>query len=104
MAGLYWRRAHGLAVTIGLLTGLALWFYCGVLPAVLTADNALLVAGPLGIDWLRPMNLLGIAGDQRLAYATAWSLGVNATALVLLLPLVDPNQKALPPRSKFRLS
>ena len=92
LAGLYWRQAHGLAVTIGLLAGLVLWFYCGVLPAVLVPDNALLVAGPLGIEWLRPMNLLGVAGEHRLAYATAWSLGVNATVLVLFSLVLKPSQ------------
>lgn len=84
LAGLYWRRAHGAAVIVGLLLGLALWFYCGVLPAVLPAQAPLLVDGPFSAEWLRPMGLFGISGEQRLSYATAWSLVVNTSALVIL--------------------
>lgn len=91
LAGLYWKRAHGLAVIFGLLAGLTLWFYCGVLPAILAADNPILLAGPLGIDWLRPMNLLGISGQSQLAYATAWSLGVNVLSLVGMSLFLKPS-------------
>ena len=45
-------------------------------------DAPLLQSGPLGIDWLRPMNLFGISGENRLAYATGWSLSCNLLALV----------------------
>ena len=82
LAGLYWRRAHGVAAIAGLLIGLSLWFYCAVLTAVLPVDAPLLQSGPLGIDWLRPMNLFGISGENRLAYATGWSLSCNLLALV----------------------
>jgi Na+/proline symporter/signal transduction histidine kinase/CheY-like chemotaxis protein len=92
LAGLYWRRAHGMGVTVGLLAGLALWFYCGVLPVVLAPDAELLRLGPLGIEWLRPMGLLGIAGEHRLAYATAWSLGVNLLCMVALSMVLRPSR------------
>ncbi len=92
VAGLYWRRAHGVGVIAGLLAGLALWFYCAVVPAILSPDHALLLKGPLGIDWLRPMNLLGITGEHRLAYATGWSLGVNVLALLLLSRVLRPSR------------
>ena len=92
VAGLYWRRAHGAGVIAGLLAGLALWFYCAVLPAILSSDHSLLLHGPLGMDWLRPMNLLGITGEHRLAYATSWSLGVNVLALVVLSLVLKPSR------------
>ncbi len=92
LAGLYWRRAHGVGVTVGLLAGLALWCYCAVLPAILPADSALLLDGPLGISWLRPTQLLGLAGEHRLAYATTWSLGVNVLAVVTLSLLLRPSR------------
>lgn len=91
LAGLYWRRAHGVAAIIGLLAGLALWFYSGLLPAILPADAALMISGPLGIDWLRPMHLLGTSGEYRLAYATAWSLGVNSLALMVFSLALRPS-------------
>ncbi len=91
LAGLYWRKAHGVGVTTGLLAGLALWFYCGVLPAILPPDSALLIAGPLGLEWLRPMDLFGVAGEHRLAYATGWSLGVNLFSMVTLSLVLRPS-------------
>ncbi len=91
LAGLYWKRAHGLAVIFGLLAGLTLWFYCGVLPVILATDNPILLSGPLGINWLRPMNLLGISGQSQLAYATAWSLGVNILSLVGMSLFLKPS-------------
>ena len=92
LAGLYWRKAHGMGVTSGLLAGLALWFYCGVMPAILPADSSLLVAGPLGVEWLRPMNLFGVEGEHRLAYATTWSLGINVLSMVVLSLLLRPSR------------
>ena len=91
LAGLYWRKAHGIGVIVGLLAGLLLWFYCALLPAILPPDSPLLLRGLLDIGWLRPMHLLGISGEHRLAYATAWSLGVNVLALVSLSWLLRPS-------------
>ena len=91
LAGLYWRRAHGVAVTLGLLAGLGLWFYCAVLPAQLPPGSALLDAGPLGIEWLAPVSLFGSADGARLTHATAWSLGVNAGLLVVLSLVLTPS-------------
>ncbi|GAB5414888.1 MAG: PAS domain-containing hybrid sensor histidine kinase/response regulator [Congregibacter sp.] len=84
IAGLYWRRAHGLAVTFGLLTGLLLWFYCLVLPAVLPEQNAFLHLGPLGLRWLSPTNLFAWQSSSPLTYATVLSLGVNILLLISL--------------------
>tara|TARA_R110002110_G_scaffold406421_1_gene626478 strand:- start:312312 stop:315854 length:3543 start_codon:yes stop_codon:yes gene_type:complete len=95
IAGLYWRRAHGGAVIAGLLAGIFLWFYCGVLPAILPADSAFLAHGPMSLAWLRPMHLLGVNGDSTLAYATGWSLGVNTLCVLLLSLLLKPSQADL---------
>ncbi len=92
LAGLYWRRAHGVGVIAGLLSGLFIWFYCAVLPAVLPAGNALFLDGPLGIGWLSPINLFGVFSEHRLAYATFWSLGLNILALAGLSLLLRPSQ------------
>ncbi len=91
LAGLYWRRAHGRGVLIGLCLGIATWFYCAVLPAVLPESHALLTAGPLGIDWLRPLNLFGLEGESRLAYATVWSLGLNSLSMALFSLALNPS-------------
>jgi Na+/proline symporter/signal transduction histidine kinase/ActR/RegA family two-component response regulator len=91
LAGLYWRKAHGIGVIVGLLVGLVLWFYCAVLPAVYPADTGLLQHGLLGVDWLRPMHLFGFEGENRLAYATTWSLGLNTLCLILLSLVLRPS-------------
>ena len=92
LAGLYWRRANGVGAIVGLLLGLVLWFYCAVLPSVLPQSALLLTDGPLGIAWLAPLNLFGILGEHRLAYATCWSLSLNTLALVLLSMWLRPSQ------------
>lgn len=92
LAGLYWRKAHGLAVIAGLLLGLLLWFYCGVLTAVLPADAGIVVSGPFGVEWLRPLSLFGFEAEHRLAYATGWSLCANSLALVGLSLLLRPSR------------
>lgn len=90
LAGLYWRRGHGLGVMVGLVFGLLLWFYCGVLPAVLPVNASLLVSGPLGIGWLSPLGLLGIESNGGLSYAVCWSLGVNTLLFFLSSMLLSP--------------
>ncbi len=92
IAGLYWRRAHGIAVMVGIVVGLLLWFYCALLPAILAPTDRLLTDGLLGIEWLRPMGLFGIEGESRLAYATAWSLSLNTLVLLVLSLLLRPSQ------------
>ncbi|EED32642.1 sensor histidine kinase, putative proline sensor PrlS [gamma proteobacterium NOR5-3] len=91
LAGLYWRRAHGVAITVGLAAGLMLWFYCMVLPQVLPDDSALRTAGPFGQLWLRPQSLLGWEGPGPLSYAALWSLGVNGTLVASLSWLFKPS-------------
>ncbi|MEE4277388.1 MAG: PAS-domain containing protein [Halieaceae bacterium] len=91
LAGLYWRRAHGVAVMVGLLAGLALWVYCLVLPTVLSAEHGLLQQGPFGLAWLRPDGLFGIESQAALSYATLWSLGVNGLFVVCLSFLLRPS-------------
>jgi Na+/proline symporter/signal transduction histidine kinase/CheY-like chemotaxis protein len=91
VAGLYWKNAHGLGVLFGLILGLGLWFYCGVLPAVMSPDNPLIAYGPLGISWLSPVNLFNISSTHRLSYASCWSLGVNLLAMIVMSRLLKPS-------------
>lgn len=91
IAGLYWRRAHGLGVIFGLLAGLGLWLYSAVLPMILAPEHALVDLGPFGVEWLRPLHLMGIHAESKLAYATAWTLGANISVLVALSLLLKPS-------------
>ena len=91
IAGIYWRGANGLAVTAGLVVGVFFWFYCGILPAILPAESLLMSQGPLAIEWLRPAQLLGFSSDHQLAYALAWSLGVNTLVMLVGSRLLGPS-------------
>ncbi len=119
VAGMYWRRAHGGAVTLGLVMGVGLWFYCGVLPALLPEQSPLMQHGLFNILWLRPEHLLGLTSEHPLAYATGWSLGVNSLLLVGLSLIFGPSaadfrqaqifinltqNNLLPPNTDFDLS
>jgi signal transduction histidine kinase len=101
LAGIYWRRAHGVAVVCGLTAGLVLWFFCLVLPQVLPAGSAVLRDGLLGQGWLRPDALFSMPGPGPLSYAAGWSLGVNCLLLVLLSLWLKPSAADMRQASVF---
>lgn len=84
LAGLYWTRGHSSGVLAGIITGTSLWFYCLLLPAILTDAHTLVVHGPWGIGWLAPQNLLGTGWLDPLSHGVIWSVGVNALMFVLV--------------------
>ncbi|GGJ96439.1 hybrid sensor histidine kinase/response regulator [Luteimonas terricola] len=87
IGGLYWRGASRQGVEAGLLLGFAMWIYTLLLPTLTEAgwfDDAWLLAGPFGIDWLRPRQLFGLAGWDPLTHGTFWSLLANIGALFLV--------------------
>lgn len=77
VAGLYWPRAHARGVLAGLLAGMALWFYCLLLPTLLTPVHPLVSLGPWGMGWLSPHNLFGSGWLDPLSHGVMWSLAVN---------------------------
>ncbi|MEO1613853.1 MAG: sodium:solute symporter, partial [Pseudomonadota bacterium] len=85
LLGVFWRGATRLGAIAGLTTGFALWLYTLYLPSF--GDGAVLAAGviadgPFGVGALRPYSLFGSGGDDPLVHATAWSVGINAAALI----------------------
>lgn len=95
LAGLYWRRAHGLAVLFGLAAGICLWFYCMVLPALLPAESALLQRGAFGIAALKPQALFAWEGASGVSYAVVISLGSNVLLLFFLSLVLTPSRADL---------
>jgi len=84
--GLYWRRAAGRAALWGVAAGFAGWFYTLVLPALAKAGvvgQGLLLHGPLGLQFLRPTDLLGLGLGDPVANAVLFSLGPNAVAFAV---------------------
>jgi PAS domain S-box-containing protein len=86
IAAVYWRGANRRGAIAGLTTGFAIWFYCLMLPVVLRGTGLLpgwLDTGPLGLTWLNPEALFGIAFDDALSHGVFWSLLFNLAALVI---------------------
>ncbi|PYE85759.1 ATP-binding protein [Pseudoroseicyclus aestuarii] len=88
LGGLFWRGATRRGAAAGLTCGFALWVWTLLLPGFEVLPARVMAEGPLGLGWLRPEALFGIAGIDPLLHAVLWSLGLNA-ALFILVSLVD---------------
>jgi Na+/proline symporter/nitrogen-specific signal transduction histidine kinase len=81
LAGMYWKGGTRNGALAGLGAGFVLWIWTLMLPSIAKSGwiPARFVAeGPFGIDWLRPEQLLGLAGMDNLTHALFWSLLVNS--------------------------
>lgn len=86
VAAAYWRGATRHGAMLGLTLGFAGWFYCLMLPVILRGTAVFpgwLEAGPLGIVWLRPEALFGMAFADPLSHGVFWSLLANVTGLLI---------------------
>jgi Na+/proline symporter/signal transduction histidine kinase len=97
LGGLYWRRGHAIGVYAGVGLGFVFWFYCLMLPQLVSVgvlDLTLLQQGAFGFSWLRPTALFGLELDP-LSHGVFWSLGLNLVAYVVfsLLHKADLNDK-----------
>ena len=77
--GLIWRHATARGAIGGMTVGILTWAYTLLLPTFV--DNAFLVAGPWGIDWLRPQHLFGMDLPP-LVHGVIWSLMLNIIATI----------------------
>ncbi|MEW5773185.1 MAG: ATP-binding protein [Thermodesulfobacteriota bacterium] len=86
LGGLFWTGAHRAGALLGLGSGMAVWSYTLLLPALAKSgwiSRDLLLSGPLGISLLRPEALLGLTGLDPLTHAVFWSLAANLGLFVL---------------------
>ena len=75
------------AILSGIACGVGVWAYVLFLPLALTALGFRpdwMSAGPLGLNWLAPENLFGLAGLEPLARAVITSLAVNVFVTLVL--------------------
>lgn len=87
IGGLYWRGASRSGAFAGLLAGALLWAYTLLLPELARGGwfgTAWIQAGPLGIEALRPHQLLGLQGWETLTHGVFWSLMVNIATFVFV--------------------
>lgn len=81
LAGMYWKGGTRQGALAGLGAGFALWAWTLMLPSIAKSGwipARFIAEGPFGIAWLRPEQLLGLAGLDNLTHALFWSLLVNS--------------------------
>lgn len=96
--GLVWRRATALGAIAGISTGFGVWSYTLLLPSFINSgwfSTDLLIAGPFGIEFLRPQhlfNIQGLLGDDLdpLSHGVLWSLLFNFAAYVVFSLIRQP--------------
>lgn len=91
LAGMYWKGGTRHGALAGLGAGFALWAWTLMLPSIAKSGwmpAGYIDQGPFGIAWLRPEQLLGLAGLDNLTHALFWSLLVN-TALYFGVSLLS---------------
>ena len=98
LGGMYWKGGTRAGALAGLSAGFALWVYTLMLPSIAKSgwmDDAFLRLGPLGIDWLRPEQLLGLSRLDALTHSLFWSLLANAGLYVAVSLWRRPSAREL---------
>jgi Na+/proline symporter/signal transduction histidine kinase/ActR/RegA family two-component response regulator len=92
IAAVSWPGASRAGVTGGLAAGFVVWLYTLLIPALVSDGGApaWLADGPLGIAWLAPQKLFGVAFPNSLSHGVFWSLGANVAVMVALSLLYRP--------------
>jgi Na+/proline symporter/signal transduction histidine kinase/CheY-like chemotaxis protein len=84
LGGLIWGRANARGALAGLVVGLILWAYTLLLPSLdspFLSVADLVERGPLGLTFLRPTALFGVALPP-LVHGVLFSLGANILAFI----------------------
>ncbi len=114
IGALVWSGGTARGVIGGMLAGTAVSAYTLLLPILVPHSSPLLTLGPLGIDALRPTDLLGV-DLAPLQQGVVWSLAINVCVFVALSLTRQPTAgerlqanifvraKAMTQASSFRL-
>ncbi|MEM9434957.1 MAG: ATP-binding protein [Pseudomonadota bacterium] len=90
MGALFWRGASRFGALTGVATGFVVWGYTLFFPAIGLFPDAMMAAGPLGLEALRPQALMGTGSLDPLVHAIFWSLFLNSALFVLVSLLSFP--------------
>ncbi|MFW2587830.1 ATP-binding protein [Sagittula sp. SSi028] len=94
LGGMFWRGATRVGALAGLTAGFCTWLYTLYIPSLgggALMPESWLVSGPLGIGWLHPEALFGVAGLDPLLHAVFWSLALNSFAFAISSMMTQPS-------------
>jgi signal transduction histidine kinase len=101
VGGIFWKRGTRRGALCGLAAGFAVWIYTLLLPAFARSGwlpIGFFESGPLGLEWLKPVALFGVAGLDPITHAMMWSMLANIGAYVGMSltasPSVDEHRQA----------
>ncbi len=86
IGGIFWRGATRIGAAFGLVIGLLVWVWTLFLPSFgvdAVISQAVMDAGPFGINWLRPQALFGISGMDPLVHSVMWSMLLNTSIFII---------------------
>ncbi|WP_411890744.1 ATP-binding protein [Yoonia sp. SDW83-1] len=86
IGGIFWRGATRIGAAFGLVIGLLVWVWTLFLPSFgvdSVISQAVMDAGPFGINWLRPQALFGISGMDPLVHSVMWSMLLNTSIFII---------------------
>ncbi len=86
IGGIFWRGATRIGAAFGLVIGLLVWVWTLFLPSFgvdAVVSQAVMDAGPFGINWLRPQALFGISGMDPLVHSVMWSMLLNTSIFII---------------------
>ncbi len=86
IGGIFWRGATRIGAAFGLVIGLLVWVWTLFLPSFgvdAVISQAVMDAGPFGINWLRPQALFGISGMDPLVHSVMWSMLLNTSTFII---------------------
>ena len=83
--GIFWKGGSRAGALSGLVAGFLVWVYTLFLPSLVQAgaiSQDFVLEGPFQIELLKPFQLFGLQGFDRIAHAVFWSMLVNIGAYV----------------------
>jgi Na+/proline symporter/signal transduction histidine kinase len=94
LAGIFWKEGTRRGALCGLIAGFAVWLYTLLLPALARSGwlpIGLLEHGPFGIEFLKPLQLFGLAGLDQITHAMIWSMTANIGTFVAVSLSASPS-------------